>query len=211
MYFGTLACFDAWLYTFTILPMRFLSAVGVLVRWWLYLIWKEVWWVVGFVWFGIGRLWRRGRRGRTPSRERGDRSRAPSEAERSQSRARETSSQPRQNGTTRQRNSSDAHRPSVGEQSRSNPNGVFHPPKHAMPRPGHFRHRRTKSMPSNLTSYHKADLLQGAVLICSSIALSNLDASRMYHFIRAQSSMKLYVIYNILEVSSAFVLAVTPA
>ncbi|KAJ8124054.1 hypothetical protein O1611_g9451 [Lasiodiplodia mahajangana] len=32
MYFGTLACFDAWLYTFTILPMRFLTAVGVLVR-----------------------------------------------------------------------------------------------------------------------------------------------------------------------------------
>lgn len=32
------------------------------------------------------------------------------------------------------------------------------------------------------------------------MALMNLDASRMYHFIRAQSSMKLYVIYNILEV-----------
>jgi hypothetical protein len=29
----------------------------------------------------------------------------------------------------------------------------------------------------------------------------NLDASRMYHFIRAQSAIKLYVIYNILEVS----------
>lgn len=55
-------------------------------------------------------------------------------------------------------------------------------------------------MPSNLTSYHKADLLQGFVLVCSSLALMNLDASRMYHFIRAQSSMKLYVIYNILEV-----------
>ncbi|KAI0875415.1 DUF747-domain-containing protein [Hypoxylon argillaceum] len=208
MYFGTLACFDAWLYTFTILPMRFLSAVGVLVRWWLYLIWKEVWWVVGFVWFGIGRLWRRGRRGRSPSRERGDRSRAQSEAERSQSRARGTSSQPRQNGSTRQRNTSEVHRPSVGEQSRSNTNGVFHPPKHAMPRPGHFRHRRTKSMPSSLTSYHKADLLQGAVLICSSIALSNLDASRMYHFIRAQSSMKLYVIYNILEVADRLLSAI---
>ncbi|KAI0103926.1 DUF747-domain-containing protein [Nemania sp. FL0031] len=208
MYFGTLACFDAWLYTFTILPMRFLTAVGVLVRWWLYLIWKEVRWVVGFVWFGIGRLWRRGRRGRAPSRDPGDQSRTPSEVGRSQSRARGSSSQTRQNGTTRQRNTSDTHRLSVGEQARSNANGAFHPPKHPMPRPGHFRHRRTKSMPSSLTSYHKADLLQGAVLICSSIALSNLDASRMYHFIRAQSSMKLYVIYNILEVADRLLSAI---
>lgn len=56
-------------------------------------------------------------------------------------------------------------------------------------------------MPSNLTSFHKADLLQGLVIICSSIALMNLDASRMYHFIRAQSAVKLYVIYNLVEVS----------
>jgi hypothetical protein len=55
-------------------------------------------------------------------------------------------------------------------------------------------------MPSNLSAFHKADLLQGAVIICSSLALMTLDASRMYHFIRAQSAIKLYVIYNILEV-----------
>ncbi|KAI3333705.1 DUF747-domain-containing protein [Ustulina deusta] len=208
MYFGTLACFDAWLYTFTILPMRFLTALGVLVRWWLYLIWKEVRWVVGFVWFGIGRLWRRGRRGRTPSRDPSDSSQAPGEAERSQSRARRSSPKPRENGAARQRNASDTRGSSVGEQSRPYPSGVFHPPKHAVPKPGHFRHRRTKSMPSSLTSYHKADLLQGAILICSSIALSNLDASRMYHFIRAQSSMKLYVIYNILEVADRLLSAI---
>ncbi|GAW24808.1 hypothetical protein ANO14919_144020 [Xylariales sp. No.14919] len=204
MYFGTLACFDAWLYTFTILPMRFLSALGVLVRWWLYLIWKEVRWMVGFVWLGIGRLWRRGRRGRTSSRNPGDSSRTPSGTERSQSRARGSSSKP----ATRQRNASDLHGSSLGEQSRSSPSGAFHPPKHAMPKTGRSRHRRTKSMPSNLTSYHKADLLQGFVLIFSSIALSNLDASRMYHFIRAQSSMKLYVIYNILEVADRLLSAI---
>ncbi|KAI1820684.1 DUF747-domain-containing protein [Xylaria intraflava] len=209
MYFGTLACFDAWLYTFTILPMRFLTAVGVLVSWWLYVIWKELRWVVGFVWLGIGRLWRRGRRGRTLSRGRSDNSQAPSDAEQSRSRARGGSSTARQNGVARQRNISDSHGPSSsGEQPRSNASGVFHPPKHAMPRPGHSRHRRTKSIPSNLTSYHKADLLQGAVLICSAIALSNLDASRMYHFIRAQSSMKLYVIYNILEVADRLLSAI---
>lgn len=55
-------------------------------------------------------------------------------------------------------------------------------------------------MPSNLSTFHKADLLQGAVIVCSSMALMSLDASRMYHFIRAQSAIKLYVIYNILEV-----------
>lgn len=40
------------------------------------------------------------------------------------------------------------------------------------------------------------------------MALMNLDASRMYHFIRAQSSMKLYVIYNILEVGDRLLSAV---
>jgi hypothetical protein len=55
-------------------------------------------------------------------------------------------------------------------------------------------------MPSNLTAFHKADLLQGLVILCSSMVLMTLDASRMYHFIRAQSAIKLYVIYNILEV-----------
>ncbi|KAI1108302.1 eukaryotic membrane protein family-domain-containing protein [Nemania sp. NC0429] len=211
MFFGTLACLDAWLYTFTILPMRFLNAVGVLVRWWLYLIWKEVRWVVGFVWFGLGRLWRRGRRGRTPSRDRGDRSRVSSEVRnQSQSRvgARASSSQPQQNEGRRARNASDVNGSSGREQSRSNVGAVLHPPERPMPRPGSFRHRRTKSMPSSLTSYHKADLLQGAVLIFSSIALSNLDASRMYHFIRAQSSMKLYVIYNILEVADRLLSAI---
>ncbi|KAI1436545.1 DUF747-domain-containing protein [Xylaria sp. CBS 124048] len=209
MQFGTLACLDAWLYTFTILPMRFLTAVGVLGRWWLYVIWKEIRWVVAFVWLGIGRLWRRGRRGRTASRDPSDSSRAPSDAEQSRSRARRVSSATRQNEVTRRRNTSDSRGPpSSGEQPRSSTSGVFHPPKHAMPRPGYSRHRRTKSIPSNLTSYNKADLLQGALLICSAIALSNLDASRMYHFIRAQSSMKLYVIYNILEVADRLLSAI---
>ncbi|KAI1387134.1 DUF747-domain-containing protein [Hypoxylon trugodes] len=199
--FGTLACLDAWLYTFTILPMRFLIALGVLIQWWAYVVWKEVRWVVGYVWQGTWRLWQRGRRGRASSRNRSDSSQAASESERSQSRARESSTNIRQNGSARHRTSSEATNISTQETPRLNGNGVFHPPKHPMPgRLGGFRHRRTKSQPSNLTSYHKADLLQGFVLICSSMALMNLDASRMYHFIRAQSSMKLYVIYNILEV-----------
>jgi hypothetical protein len=62
------------------------------------------------------------------------------------------------------------------------------------------KHRRTKSQPSTLSSYHKADLLQGAVIICSCIILLKLDASRMYHAVRGQAAIKLYVIYNLLEV-----------
>lgn len=202
--FGTLACLDAWLYTFTILPMRFLIALGILVKWWGYVVLKEVRWVVGYVWQGTWRLWQRGRRGRALSRNRSDSNQAASESERSQSRApsrvSENGSAAQQNGTVRHRTASETSGMSTIETSRSNGSGVFYPPKHPMPRPGGFRHRRTKSMPSNLTSYHKADLLQGFVLLCSALALMNLDASRMYHFIRAQSSMKLYVIYNILEV-----------
>ncbi|KAI1073822.1 DUF747-domain-containing protein [Whalleya microplaca] len=196
LYFGTMACLDAWLYTFTILPMRFLIALGVLVRWWGYVIGKEVRWVVGFVWQGTWRLWKRGRRGSTQPQNRADSSQVADEPERSQSRPQENGSSAQHNGTARHRNVSD-----IFDNPRlHHGNGAFHPPKHPMPRPGGFRHRRTKSMPSNLTSYHKADLLQGAILICSSMALMNLDASRMYHSIRAQSSMKLYVIYNMLEV-----------
>lgn len=206
--FGALACFDAWLYTFTILPLRFLIALGVLVKWWAYVVWKEAKWTVGYVWQGTWRLWQRARRGRGTSRNRSESSLAASESERSQSRARDNSSAAQQSGTTRHRTSSGAVGMSTADTPRLNGNGVFHPPKHPMPRPGGSRHRRTKSVPSNLTSYHKADLLQGFVLICSSLALMNLDASRMYHFIRAQSSMKLYVIYNILEVADRLLSAV---
>ncbi|KAI1446503.1 DUF747-domain-containing protein [Annulohypoxylon stygium] len=206
--FGTLACLDAWLYTFTILPMRFLIALGVLLKWWAYVIWKEVKWVVGYVWQGTWRLWQRGKRGRALSRHRPDSGHPISESERSQSRASESHSSSHQNGTTRHRTTSEASSMSIHETPRLNGNGVFHPPKHPMPRPGGYRHRRTKSMPSNLTSCHKADLLQGFILICSAMALMNLDASRMYHVIRAQSSMKLYVIYNILEVGDRLLSAV---
>ncbi|KAI1472779.1 DUF747-domain-containing protein [Daldinia caldariorum] len=198
--FGTLACLDAWLYTFTILPIRFLIALSILVKWWAYVVGKEARWVVGYVWQGTWRLWQRGRRGGVNSQTQSDNNHANGESERSQSRARVSSSSANQNGTTRRRTSSETTGVSTQDVPRLSSNGVFHPPKHPMPRSGGFRHRRTKSMPSNLTSYNKADLLQGFVLICSSLALMNLDASRMYHFIRAQSSMKLYVIYNILEV-----------
>lgn len=186
--FGAVACLDAWLYNFTILPVRFILALTVLFRWWAYVVWKEAKWLVGFVWYGLGRLWSRARRGRPY---------APSEASdgersRSQSRTRAFSG-----------DQAFAHGGKMARRrSSANANGATHHLKNSRSRPesGTFRHRRTKSIPSNLSAFHKADLLQGLVIICSSMALMSLDASRMYHFIRAQSAIKLYVIYNILEV-----------
>ncbi|PHH93317.1 hypothetical protein CDD83_7102 [Cordyceps sp. RAO-2017] len=48
LYFGALACLDAWLYNFTILPIRFTLALAVLAKWWGYMIVKEARWLVGF-------------------------------------------------------------------------------------------------------------------------------------------------------------------
>jgi len=198
MTFGAAACFDAWLWTFTVLPMRFCIAVSVLVQWWAYVVGKEIRWMVGFVWYGLGRLWRRGRRGRATSRTDGHDNRV--EDSRSRSRVRDAALG---DGATHAAETAMAgsdvasHRP---ENARVAHAVSAHSTKHRSRPGGTFRHRRTKSSPSNLTSFHKADLLQGAIIICSSIALMNLDASRMYHFIRAQSAIKLYAIYNLLEV-----------
>ncbi|KAK3315693.1 eukaryotic membrane protein family-domain-containing protein [Apodospora peruviana] len=203
--FGAFACLDAWLWTFTVLPMRFCIAISVLVRWWAYLVGREARWLVGFVWYGLGRMWKRGRRGRSVSNAS---SHTSSSQSRSRSRVREAPSRSSSsanlaattNGTaTTTSFDTAARRP---ESLRPNINGATNSSRRPTNRPstGNLRHRRTKSSPSNLTSFHKADLLQGAIIVFSSIALMNLDASRMYHFIRAQSAIKLYAIYNLLEV-----------
>ena len=194
MTFGALACLDAWLWTFTVLPMRFCIALSVLAQWWAYLIGKEIRWMVGFVWYGLGRLWRRGRRGRTVSGQSNPGSTRKEES-RSRSAVREPLPVPGDTATGRDATLRPPEKVRMvnggtGHARMSNPRGGT----------GFSRHRRTKSSPSNLTSFHKADLLQGAILICSSFALMHLDASRMYHFIRAQSAIKLYAIYNLLEV-----------
>ncbi|KAM7189920.1 putative eukaryotic membrane protein [Naviculisporaceae sp. PSN 640] len=205
--FGALACLDAWLWTFTVLPMRFVLALKVLAQWWAYIIGREARWLVGFVWYGLGRMWKRGRRGRSPSNASSHASSLRGES-RSRSRARDP-------GTS----ASSAMKSSIAPAPSASTTGVDTDSRRAeslrptaqptpimarrasnRPSMGNLRHRRTKSSPSNLTSFHKADLLQGAIIIFSSIALMNLDASRMYHFIRAQSAIKLYAIYNLLEV-----------
>ena len=48
----------------------------------------------------------------------------------------------------------------------------------------------------------KADILRMLLLVVSTIILAPLtDASRIYHSIRGQDTIKLYVIFNALEVS----------
>lgn len=213
MNFGALACLDAWLWTFTILPMRFCVALGILVRWWGYLLLKEAKWLVGFVWYGLGRMWKRKGRGRPTSRtvsSESTRSNA-TEASRSRSRARDASTghangNAHANGPYASGRDVSTPPPRRMENVAMNSSISYSSGVHGYKKPmlrsnqSAFRHRRTKSMPSSLNSFHKADLLQGLVIIFSSIFLMNLDASRMYHFIRAQSAMKLYVIYNVLEV-----------
>lgn len=204
--FGALACLDAWLWTFTILPMRFCIAFSILFRWWAYVVGKEARWLIGFVWEGVGRMRERGRRGRKMSHGSShDGSRGTDGGSRSRSRASEPmkDTKPSSSSTGHDGSMGDLPRRAESVRMRAGLNGAPHMPR--MPSRSHrgpFRHRRTKSMPSNLTSFHKADLLQGLVIICSSFALMNLDASRMYHFIRAQSAVKLYVIYNLVEVST---------
>ncbi|KAI6477980.1 hypothetical protein MCOR17_000286 [Pyricularia oryzae] len=221
--FGALACVDAWLWTFTILPIRFVIAVGVLAKWWVYVVIKEARWSIGYVWYGIGRWWRRGARGRSASRADDGKSSAGEES-RSPSRVREVSVssartpvhegglQPslvpaqagiRINETPRIGGSSvgdgTIHARRRGEsRSSQHSQGRGQGTAHSSRR--FFRHRRTKSTPSGLTSFHKADILQGLVIVFTCVALMHLDASRMYHSVRAQSAIKLYVIYNGLEV-----------
>ncbi|OLN87110.1 Endoplasmic reticulum membrane protein 65 [Colletotrichum chlorophyti] len=220
LYFGALACLDAWLYNFTILPMRFCIAIGVLIKWWGYLAAKEARWMIGFVWYGLGRVWARARRPRTKTTmsSRRENPETLASRDRSRSRARDRSASATATDTRlpdepptilldseTKANSSRIFDTEVkangnGHGANHNLNGsVGHHASHAWNNRVH-RHRRTKSMPSNLSSFHKADLLQGAVILFSSLFLMKLDASRMYHFIRAQDGIKLYVIYNVLEV-----------
>ena len=185
--FGSFACLDAWLYTFTILPLRFFKAIAILLQWWGQILATEARFISGFIYHGMGRMWNRKREGRdgpdSPARARSiSTARRPTPA---------TPSYQSQSGRIPE--TLNANTPTVE-------NLKDHMERKSRQGWG-SRHRRTKSQPSSLSSRHKADLLQGAVIISSCIILMNLDASRMYHSIRGQAAIKLYVIYNVLEVS----------
>jgi hypothetical protein len=58
-----------------------------------------------------------------------------------------------------------------------------------------------RSSPPPLPPSQKADLLRALLLIASLLILTPLtDASKIYHTIRGQDTIKLYVIFNALEV-----------
>lgn len=157
LWFGTLACLDAWLYTFTILPLRLLKSFYILGQSWITNLMKEINFVSNFIYNGTGRMWRRRRSSVVPHS-----SRKSSAAE-----------------------SSEQSAPSHGLSQHRKPT------RH---------HQRTKSVPSTLLPDDKADMLKGLLIICTCLILLRLDASRMYHWIRGQAAIKLYVIYNLLEV-----------
>ncbi|CAH7685531.1 eukaryotic membrane protein family-domain-containing protein, partial [Phakopsora pachyrhizi] len=49
---------------------------------------------------------------------------------------------------------------------------------------------------------NKIDLIQGSLIIKASVILHHItDASRMYHSVRGQDNIKLYVIFNVLEIA----------
>lgn len=178
LFFGALTCLDAWLYTFTILPLRFFKALGVLLEWALVTIWNEVCFLGRFVYDGLGRIWHR---------------------------RKHSSIQQNPTHVTLPKASSDidANMNETNGKLETNfmqAKGVTQvAPKRATP-DTFRRHRRTKSIPSLLQPNHKADLLQGLLIICSCTLLMRFDASKMYHGIRGQAAIKLYVIYNVLEV-----------
>ncbi|KAI9357358.1 eukaryotic membrane protein family-domain-containing protein [Zopfochytrium polystomum] len=51
-----------------------------------------------------------------------------------------------------------------------------------------------------LKAAQKCDLLRGALVILCWLMLEHVDASRLYHSIRLQATIKLYVIFNVLEI-----------
>ena len=179
LWFGALACLDAWLYTFTLLPLRFVKALSLLVQSWAINIARESKLVAIFVYRGFGRFWRRRRKSSLAG---SNRTLTPSKEGVSQKfeKARIGAPFPSENGTV-------THEQRQSTQSRRSSNTYRH-------------HRRTKSTPSALSENHKADILKGLLIVISCIILMHFDASRMYHGIRGQAAIKLYVIYNVLEV-----------
>ncbi|KAK6436455.1 hypothetical protein LTR95_007350 [Oleoguttula sp. CCFEE 5521] len=173
--FGALACLDSWLYTFTILPLRFLKAILILIQYWRRVAVTETRSLSAFVYQGLGRVWQRRKMSVDQSTHR------PSLT----------------NGTDSRRASA----VDVSAQKSPRPDLAPHIEQATrMKTRSGFRHRRSRSVPSALLPNHKADLLQGALIIISCLILLRFDASRMYHSIRGQAAIKLYVIYNVLEV-----------
>ncbi|KAJ4308496.1 hypothetical protein N0V94_009330 [Neodidymelliopsis sp. IMI 364377] len=185
--FGALACLDAWMHVMTILPLRFLLAVGVLIKWWGSVIVKEFRDLSAFIYSGLPRVWQRRKNTDTPTPAATPADERPSPLSRNPS-----------GNVSQSANSAAARQNAEMTTTFKFPEMKELKPKRS--RNSRFRHRRTKSTPSLLLPNHKADILKGLLVVSSCFVLMRFDASRMYHGIRGQSAIKLYVIYNLLEV-----------
>ena len=141
--FGALACLDSWLFTFTILPLRFLKAIGILLKWWARNAAKEARDLSAFVYDGIGRVWQRRQTGSWP------------ESRRSSATDQPPSQPPSRRPSEGNMNLEPSTKPTLKLDTTSAA------PKDKTRRRTGFRHRRTRSTPSALMPNHKADLLQG--------------------------------------------------
>ncbi|KAG9189031.1 hypothetical protein G6011_05899 [Alternaria panax] len=187
--FGALACLDAWMHVLTILPLRFLLAILILIKWWGSVIVKEFRDLWAFVYNGLPRFWQRRKQTDVPTPLPTPADEVPPSISRKPSSSTVPSTRTPQMSTTFKF-------PDLDEL------------RARRPRNSRFRHRRTKSTPSTLQPSHKADILKGLLVMASCFVLMRFDASRMYHGIRGQSAIKLYVIYNVLEVCDRLLSAV---
>lgn len=173
--FGALTCLDAWLYTFTILPLRFLKAAWIFVDWFGHNIFHELRDFFSFTWQGLRRVRQRRRQHARETQSSKNKSQA--------------------NGVGAPQHTPATTRPSANSSRRTS---LAAEKQRASEKPYH--NYRVRSKPSRLLVAHKADLLQGLLIALTCMILMRFDASRMYHAIRGQAAMKLYVIYNCLEV-----------
>ncbi|KAJ5902825.1 hypothetical protein N7495_003353 [Penicillium taxi] len=178
--FGSLACLDSWLYTFTILPLRFVKAFFILFESWVMKLRAEVPFLWRFVRSGVRRVWRRRRQ---PLAEVTDR------------RESEPDTAASSDTVTIDRDSKHRSSEPLKRRQRIFESRIYH-------------RRRKMLLPSSLLKEEKADILKGLLMITTCSLLMFLDASRMYHWIRGQAAIKLYVIYNVLEVSDRLLSAV---
>lgn len=167
--FGTFACLDAWLYSFTILPLRFLKAVYILCQSWAINAGNHLRFIVGSTLQNFKQLCRNSKTGDRVLGEQED------------------YSEIAENTGDRQWRHNEEKGPSDTFKRRPTKTGIH-------------RHKRSKSVPSTLLPDDKADILKGLLIIFTCILLMRFDASKAYHNIRGQAAIKLYVIFNVLEV-----------
>ncbi|KAI9046300.1 TAPT1 family protein [Aspergillus affinis] len=178
LWFGILACLDSWLYSFTILPLRFIKALYMLMESWMTNLGVELRYLSGFIVKGVGRVWRR-------------RTRPPPDGTHEQLNGSESETRARATSTRKEQAPIERDFKRALDTRRRHRNDIQH----------RHQHRRQKSVPSALLPDDKADILNGLLMITTCAVLMYFDASRMYHWIRGQAAIKLYVIYNVLEVS----------